>query len=159
MGKSGSGTKGAGKKAKAERAEAKAPPGEAAPARTPKPPASTPTRVSADIAAAAAAVGAAEHRSAAEQINYWARLGMQLERASSVDHRRVLAVAAGTEQASTLSPEERVAARALIDVRIRSRAAITSFGAAARAEGQTTVSLDDDGRIVEISPDGTRRYL
>lgn len=154
MGKSGSGTKGAGKKAKAERAEAKA-----APARTPKPPASTPTRVSADIAAAAAAVGAAEHRSAAEQINYWARLGMQLERASSVDHRRVLAVAAGTEQASTLSPEERVAARALIDVRIRSRAAITSFGAAARAEGQTTVSLDDDGRIVEISPDGTRRYL
>ena len=107
MGKSGSGTKGTGKKAKAERAEATA-----APARTPKPPASTPTRVSADIAAAAAAVGAAEHRSAAEQINYWARLGMQLERASSVDHRRVLAVAAGTEQALTLSPEERVAARA-----------------------------------------------
>ena len=152
MGKSGSTAKGnakggtTGKKAEA-------------PARTPRPAASVPTRVSADIAAAAAAVGAAEHRSAAEQINYWARVGMQLERATSVDHRRILAVAAGTEQARTLTAEERIAARALIDVRIQSLASITSFGEQARARGETTVSLDDEGRIVEIAPDGTRRYL
>ena len=121
MGKSGSTAKGT---AKSGTTSKKAKPAEATPTRTPRPAASVPTRVSADIAAAAAAVGAAEHRSAAEQINYWARVGMQLERATSVDHRRILAVAAGTEQASTLTPEERVAARALIDVRIRSLASI-----------------------------------
>ena len=156
MGKSGSTTKGTAKGG-ASGKQAKA--ADAAPTKTARPAASVPTRVSADIAAAAAAVGAAEHRSAAEQINYWARVGMQLERATSVDHRRILAVAAGTEQASTLTPEERVAARALIDVRIRSLASITSFGEHARARGETTVSLDDEGRIVEIAPDGTRRYL
>lgn len=119
----------------------------------------TPTRISADIAEAAAAVGAVEHRSAAEQINYWARVGMEVERSGSIDHRQVLAVAAGQAQSSTLNPEERRVARALIDARIVARAAATPFGPAARAEGQTTVSLDDEGRIVEITPDGGQRYL
>ena len=105
MGKSGSTAK---RTAKSGTTSKKAKAAEA-PARTPRPAASVPTRVSADIAAAAAAVGAAEHRSAAEQINYWARVGIQLERATSVDHRRILAVAAGTEQARTLTPDERIA--------------------------------------------------
>ena len=41
---------------------------------------STPTRVAADVAAAASAVAPSEHRTATEQINYWARIGMQVER-------------------------------------------------------------------------------
>lgn len=44
--------------------------------------ASTPTLVAADVVAAATAVAPHEHRSVAEQINRWARLGMQLDRAA-----------------------------------------------------------------------------
>ena len=68
---------------------------------------STPTRVSADIAAAAASVAPSEHRSVAEQINHWARLGMQVERSASVGGRQVLAVVTGDAQFSSLTPEER----------------------------------------------------
>ena len=121
--------------------------------------ASTSTRVTADIAAAASAVAPSENRTVAEQINHWARIGMQIERSGTLGHRRVLAVAAGDAQFSTLGPEERTTAHALIDARIAERASKERFGAAARHAGQTTVSLDDEGNLIEISPDGSRRRL
>jgi len=119
--------------------------------------ASTPTRVTSDIAAAAAAVAPSENRSVTEQINYWVRIGMQVERATSVDSRRVLAVIAGDAQFSTLTPQERTLAHATIDARIAERASEQRFGSAARKAGQVTVSIDDDGTLIEIAPDGTRR--
>jgi len=122
-------------------------------------PTSAPTRVSADVAAAAAAVAPSEHRSVAEQINYWARIGMQIERSGTLANRRVLAVAAGEEQFSSLTAEERAAAHAIVDARIAGRVVKERFGAAARRAGQTTVSLDDEGNLVEIAPDGSRRRL
>ncbi|MCB9390004.1 MAG: hypothetical protein H6512_10715 [Acidimicrobiia bacterium] len=63
--------------------------------------ASTPTRVSADVFEAAAAVGRLEHRTATEQVNYWARIGMQIERSGTLAHRKVLDVAAGRSQFSS----------------------------------------------------------
>jgi hypothetical protein len=120
---------------------------------------SAPTRVTGDIAAAAASVAPAENRTIAEQINYWARIGMQVERSGSVATRRVLAVAAGDAPFSSLTPDERAAAHALVDARIAERAAGERFGRAARAAGQTTVSLDDHGQLIEITPDGNRRRL
>lgn len=120
---------------------------------------SSPTRVAADIAAGASAVAPTEHRSITEQINHWARLGMQLERATSAASRRVLAVVNGEEQFSTLTPDERVAAHAGIDARMAGRVAADRFGPAARKAGQVTVSIDDDGHLVEIAPDGSRRRV
>ena len=119
---------------------------------------SAPTRVTADVAANAAAVAAAENRTIAEQINHWARIGMQVERATSVATRRVLAVAAGEVQFATLDDDERTLAHATVDARIAERAARERFGPAARKAGEITVALDDDGRLVEIAPDGTRRH-
>jgi len=120
---------------------------------------STPTRVAADVAAAATSIAVLEHRTMAEQINHWARIGMQIERSGTLEARRILAVVAGHEQFSTLGAEERAAAHALIDADMAERVARDRFGPAARAAGQTTVSLDDNGTLIEISPDGTRRNL
>lgn len=121
--------------------------------------ASTPTRVTADLAAIAASVAPAEHRTVTEQINYWARLGMQVERSTSVAGRRVLAVVGGEDQFSTLTTEERTVAHATVDARIAERVAKERFGPAARKAGQVTVSIDDDGTLIEIAPDGSRRPL
>ncbi len=121
--------------------------------------ASTPTRVVGDVAATAASVALTENRTVTEQINYWARIGMQVDRATSVASRRVLAVIVGDAQFSTLDPEERTVAHATIDARIAERAAKERFGPAARKAGQVTVSLDDDGNLVEIAPDGSRRRM
>ena len=121
--------------------------------------ASTPTRVTADVAATAASVAPTENRTVTEQINYWARLGMQVERSTTVASRRILAVVTGDAQFSTLTAEERTVAHATIDTRIAERAAKERFGPAARKAGQVTVSIDDDGNLIEIAPDGSRRPL
>jgi hypothetical protein len=121
--------------------------------------ASTPTRVTADVAATAASVALTEHRTTTEQINYWARIGMQVERSASVTSRHVLAVVAGEAQFSSLDPHERAIAHATIDARIAERAAEQRFGPAARKAGKVTVSIDDHGTLVEIAQDGSRKPL
>lgn len=121
--------------------------------------ASTPTRMSAEVAATAALVASAENRTVTEQINHWARIGMQVERAASAGGRRVLAVAAGETQFSTLTQQERAVAHATIDAQMAERVASQRFGPAARRAGQVTVSMDDDGTLVEIAEDGSRRPL
>jgi hypothetical protein len=121
--------------------------------------ASTPTRVTADVAATAASVAPTENRTVTEQINYWARLGMQVERSTSVTGRRVLAVVGGEDQFSTLTAEERTVAHATVDARIAERVVKERFGPAARKAGRVTVSIDDDGTLIEIAPDGSRRPL
>jgi hypothetical protein len=122
-------------------------------------PASTSTRVAGDVVAVASAVAPREHRTTAEQINHWARIGMQVERSGTVATRMVLAVAAGEAQFSTLDPQERETAHALIDAEIAERVAGQRFGPAARTAGHTPVSLDSDGNLVEIAADGTTRRL
>lgn len=121
--------------------------------------ASTPTRMTADVVATAASVAPSENRTTTEQINHWARLGMQVERSTSASARRVLAVIIGDAQLSTLSPAERTIAHASIDARIAERAATQRFGREARRTGQVTVSIDDDGALIEIVPGGGRRAL
>ena len=121
--------------------------------------ASTPTRVTADVAATAASVAPTENRTVTEQINYWVRLGMQVERSASATSRQVLAVVAGDAQFSTLALEERAVAHATIDARIAERVAELRFGLAARKAGQVTVSIDENGALIEIAPDGGRRLL
>jgi hypothetical protein len=121
--------------------------------------ASTPTRVTAEVAATAASVASTENRTVTEQINYWVRLGMQVERSASATSRQVLAVVAGDAQFSTLTAEERTVAHATVDARIAERVAALRFGPAARKAGQVTVSIDEDGALIEIAADGGRRLL
>jgi ParD-like antitoxin of type II bacterial toxin-antitoxin system len=121
--------------------------------------ASIPTRVAADLATSAASVAPTENRTVTEQINYWARIGMQVERSGSLATRRLLAVAVGDVQFATLNSAERTTAHALIDAQIAMRLAQQRFGLDSRAAGQTTVSLDDDGNLIEIAPNGDRRRL
>jgi len=120
-------------------------------------PKSVPTRVAADLAAAASSVAPSEHRTFAEQVNFWARIGMEVERSGSLVNRQVLAVAAGEEQFSSLTGAERRAAHALIDARIAERTARERFGDAPTS-GQsiaTAVAVDDDGNLVELSAEAT----
>jgi hypothetical protein len=119
----------------------------------------TPTRVSADVVGLAAAVAAVEHRSAAEQVSYWARIGMQVERDATAHRRRVIEVVAGAVQFSVLDSDERSIAHAVVDANITSGAASQRFGPAGRRSGQRTVSLDDDGNLIEITADGASRRL
>ena len=121
-----------------------------------KPPAGQPTRIASDVYAAAQQVAVRESRSAAEQVNHWARIGQSLAMHQAASRRRIEAVLAGTLPMSVLRPDEREVVNAELDAAITSRAQATPLG---KAAGGTTVALDDDGRLVEYRPDGTSALL
>jgi hypothetical protein len=111
-----------------------------------------PTRVAADLAESAARIGRLESRSAAQQIDHWARLGRNISMHQSAARRRIEAVMVGELSLDELSADERVVFHAELDVAIAETAQGTSFGAALAGEGITTVSLDEDGTLTTRIP-------
>ena len=113
----------------------------------------TPTRIAPDIVAAAKRVGAEEHRSQAEQINYWVRIGMALERQVSSTSRAVLAVVTGQKPFSSLTNDaDRRAAHALDDASIATRAAAARPGANPQRDSAPFADVDEDGNLITVTP-------
>jgi hypothetical protein len=126
-------------------------------AKTPTP--GKPTRIAPDVFAAAQQAGPGEDRSAAEQVNHWARVGQSIALHRSASRRRIEAVLTGVLPMSVLRPDEREIVNAELDAAITAKALATPLGAAVSADGVTTVALDDEGRLVEYRPDGTSTVL
>lgn len=118
-----------------------------------------PTRVAADLMAAAAVEGARESRSAKQQLDHWARVGRAVCAQHTAARRRVEAALAGTVALSELSGEEAVTFNAEVQARIEQGLRTTNLGAVLNASGISTVSLDDDGQMIEHRPDGTSAPL
>lgn len=116
-------------------------------------------RFDAELVDAAAAEGRRQSRSATQQLAYWVRVGRAVTASSSASQRRVEEAFAGNFPISDLSPEESAAFRAQAVARIDERLAAVDFTATLAAEGITTVALDEQGRLVETSPDGSTRVL
>lgn len=77
-----------------------------------------PTRIDADLFEAAKAAGAVMSRSAAQQLNHWARLGRELEARRSVSVADIERVLAGRAAYDVLSDPEQAVVRAAWDERI-----------------------------------------
>jgi hypothetical protein len=113
------------------------------------------TRVASDLFDSAAAEGARQSRSAKQQLDYWARVGREVTFHQSAARRRIERALAGEAPMSNLDDDERLVLNAEIDAEIDVRMAATDFGATLDARGVSTVSLDDEGRLVEHRPDGS----
>lgn len=114
-----------------------------------------PTRVAADLLESAAAEGARQSRSAKQQLDHWARVGRSVCAQQSAARMRVEAALAGTLPLSELSDEEGVAFNAEVQASLEERMRATDLGAVLGAGGVTTVSLNNDGELVERRPDGS----
>lgn len=117
------------------------------------------TRVAVDLIDAAESEAARESRSAREQLDHWARLGMHLSVRSTAARRRIERAMAGDVPLSELAGAEREVANAELSVAISESANRMSFADRLAAEGVTTVTVDDEGRLVERRPDGTVAVL
>jgi hypothetical protein len=102
------------------------------------------TRFAADLVDAAAVEGARHSRSTKQQLDHWARVGRALD---------------GTLALTDLSPEERLVTNAEADAAIVEGLRTVRYGDVLAAEGVATVALDDEGRLVRYSPDGTTTVL
>lgn len=116
------------------------------------------TRLPTDLIDAAEAAGREEHRSAAKQLEHWARFGMHFDRQTSSSHRIQRAIA-GDLALGDLSEDEQLVANASIDATISTVANETSFAARLAARGVTTIVMDDEGRMVRRHPDGSMTVL
>lgn len=117
------------------------------------------TRLPVDLLEAAEAEGHEEHRSAAKQIEHWARFGMFFDRQTSSARRRIERAVAGEVPLGDLSADEQVTANALIDGAIATAANSSSFAARLAARGTTTVTMAADGQLLRREPDGTTTPL
>ncbi len=117
------------------------------------------TRFSSELVDAAASVGERENRSARQQLEHWARIGREVSNQRQVARRRVEAALAGRTPLSTLSPEEGVVFNAEIATALEESLATGNHVADRAAQGRTTVSLDEHGRMIKHLPDGTQIVL
>lgn len=117
------------------------------------------TRLPIDLIEAAEAEGRAEHRSAAKQLEHWARFGMYYDRQTSAARHRIERAISGAESLGDLTDEERLVAHAAINAAISSAANEISFADRLAARGVTTVVMDDEGRMVRRHPDGSTSVL
>lgn len=118
-----------------------------------------PTRIAPDVYAAAQQVAARESRSAAEQVNHWARVGQSVALHQAASRCRIEAVLNGALPMSVLRADEREIVNAELDAAITAEAHSTPLGAAVSADGVTTVALDDQSRLVEYRSNGTSTVL
>jgi ParD-like antitoxin of type II bacterial toxin-antitoxin system len=117
------------------------------------------TRLPVDLIETAEASGREEHRSAAKQLEHWARFGMFFDRQTSASHRRIQRAIAGEVALGDLDENERVVANASINAAISTVANEMSFADRLAARGVTTVVMDSEGRMVRRHPDGSTTVL
>jgi hypothetical protein len=117
------------------------------------------TRLPVDLLDTAEVEGREEHRSAAKQIEHWARFGMFFDRQTSSARRRVQRAVAGEVPLGGLSTDEQLTANALIDASISAAANSSSFADRLAARGTTTITMTADGQLLRREPDGTTTPL
>lgn len=120
------------------------------------PKAASPVRLQRELMESAALIGARHHRSAAEQIEYWAALGRQVARV--LDPDSLLDVAAGLTRlrlepvaAPIVAPEQVFAA---LDA---DRVSGTLAQSVSMSAFRYQACISQPGHLEQIGPDGTRR--
>lgn len=114
-----------------------------------------PTRVTIELFETAKVVGDMTSRSAAQQIEHWARIGREIELASTLAQRDIAAVLAGTLSYDSLGTEEQAVVRAEWARLMRERRESLDLRTDFLLRGETYVDLDEEGRVVRHAPDGT----
>jgi hypothetical protein len=110
--------------------------------------ATMPTRVDGDLFDAAKSFGAVHSRSAAQQINHWARIGREFEASGRVSQRDIERVLAGQSPYDEIGEPAQAVVRAVWDERMAERIATLDFETEFTAAGESWSEGDDSGQVV-----------
>lgn len=111
--------------------------------------ATTPTRIDADLFAAAKTAGDALSRSAAQQINHWARIGRELEASEAVSVRDIARVLSGQARYDDLGAREQAIVRAEWDHSMTELGGGLDLEKEFTAAGETWSEADPQGRTLQ----------
>jgi hypothetical protein len=107
-----------------------------------------PTRVDGDLFDSAKSLAAVNSRSAAQQINHWARIGREFEASGRVSQRDVERVLAGDGSYDELGEREQAIVRASWDEQIAARIASLDLAAEFAESGESWSEADEAGNVV-----------
>ncbi len=110
--------------------------------------ATMPTRIQSDLSEAAKQASEVHSRSAAQQIDHWARIGRELEASPAVTYDQVARVLAGTASYDALGETAQAVVRAQWDEDIAERAAAPDLAAEMTAAGDSWAEADAEGKLV-----------
>lgn len=120
-------------------------------------PSTSPARIDDDLYASAKLAGSVQSRSASQQVAHWARIGREIEASSSISHREIAAVLAGSRSYDSLDPKEQAVVRAEWAALMDDARDELDLSADFTRTGRTWVELDDRGRVVEGGERAARR--
>lgn len=113
---------------------------------------STPVRIDADLYEEASSAASVMHRSTAQQIVHWARIGRELEASADVSVDQVAKVLSGAGSYDSLGTEEQAVVRTFWAERMKALAGDLRLDRDFAAEGRPYVELDEDGEVVRREP-------
>lgn len=114
--------------------------------------ATIPTRIEQDLFETARAAGQVHSRSAAQQLDHWARIGRELEASPTVTHDEVSRVLAGEASYDDLPAGGQAVVRAGWDRGIAERTAALNFEEQFVSAGEPWIEADADGNVVVRDP-------
>src|SRR5690606_36478097 len=88
-------------------------------------------------------------RSASQQVVHWARIGRENEASSSISHREIAAVLAGSRSYDDLDPKEQAVVRAEWSARMEAARDELDLAEDFTRAGRSWVELDEEGAVVE----------
>lgn len=114
--------------------------------------ATMPTRIDQVLFEAAKSAGELHSRSAAQQLDHWARVGRELEASPAVTHDEIARVLTGQESYDALTDRAQAVVRASWNEQLTERTGALKLEDQLRATGQPWVEADADGTVVVREP-------
>jgi hypothetical protein len=114
-----------------------------------------PTRIDGDLFEAAKTTGKVHSRSAAQQLDHWARIGRELEMSPAVTHDAIERVLTGRTAYDDVDDRTQAVVRAAWGEEIAARIAGLNFTESLLATGQPWAEADEDGNVVVRQADGS----
>lgn len=121
-------------------------------------PATEVIRISSALKRSAEREGEVFNRKAAQQIEFWAEIGRNLERLGHVSLEQIRKALLAKANPDDLSPEETAVYYTWLD-ELDTRATFPSMAEHKHAAGLAYTALDDAGQVVRIHPDGRTEIL
>jgi hypothetical protein len=114
-----------------------------------------PTRIDGELFEAAKVAGEIQSRSAAQQLDHWARIGRELETSPMITHGAISKVLTGRAPYDDLPDRAQAVIRVAWDEQISARIAGLDFEERLQEAGLPWVEADADGHAVVRNPDAT----
>ncbi|RFA07022.1 hypothetical protein B7R21_17005 [Subtercola boreus] len=116
-----------------------------------------PTRIDGELFESAKATGEVQSRSAAQQLDHWARIGREFESSPSVTHSAITDVLAGVSSYDDLRDSEQAVVRVAWNDNVTARIAELDFTDDLLEAGLPWAEADADGTVIVVNDGADHR--